>query len=63
MYASASNLTLGSFFLFKVLILFGDPAQLSPVEQDGRMVFHKLPDEKKSVLNNFLCKSIFVLTP
>ncbi len=36
--------------IFKILILFGDPGQLSPVEQDGRMVFHKLPDEKKFFL-------------
>ena len=36
--------------IFKVLILFGDPAQLSPVEQSGRMVFHELPDEKKIFL-------------
>ena len=36
--------------IFKSLILFGDPGQLSPVEQDGRMVFHKLPDEKKFFL-------------
>ena len=36
--------------IFKVLILFGDPAQLSPVEQSGRMVFHELPDKKKIFL-------------
>ena len=36
--------------IFKVLILFGDPAQLSPVEQYGRMVFHELPEEKKIFL-------------
>ena len=36
--------------IFKVLILFGDPAQLSPVEQSGRMVFHELPGEKKIFL-------------
>ena len=36
--------------IFKVLILFGDPAQLSPVEQSGRMVFHELPDKSKVFL-------------
>ena len=36
--------------VFKVLILFGDPGQLSPVEQSGRMVFHKLPQENKFYL-------------
>ena len=36
--------------IFRVLILFGDPAQLSPVEQSGRMVFHEFPDEKKIFL-------------
>ena len=36
--------------IFKVLILFGDPAQLSPVEQSGRMVFHEFPDKKKIFL-------------
>lgn len=32
--------------IFRVLILFGDPGQLSPVEHLGRMVFHELPPEK-----------------
>ncbi len=36
--------------IFKVLILFGDPGQLSPVEQHGQMVFHKLQAEKKLYL-------------
>ncbi len=33
--------------IFKVLILFGDPGQLAPVEQSGKMVFHKLPEKQK----------------
>ena len=36
--------------IFRVLILFGDPGQLSPVEQSGQMVFHKLRAEKKIYL-------------
>ena len=36
--------------VFKVLILFGDPGQLSPIEQSGQMVFHKLSDKKKFFL-------------
>ncbi|MDG2474960.1 MAG: AAA family ATPase [Paracoccaceae bacterium] len=36
--------------IFRVLILFGDPGQLSPVEQSGRMVFHELSDKKKFLL-------------
>ncbi len=33
--------------IFKVLILFGDPGQLSPIEHSGCMVFDDLPPEKK----------------
>ena len=36
--------------VFKVLILFGDPGQLSPIERSGGMVFQELPNEKKIVL-------------
>jgi exodeoxyribonuclease-5 len=35
--------------IFPTLLLFGDPAQLAPVNQSGTMVFDKLP--KKQVLN------------
>ena len=30
--------------IFPTLVLFGDPAQLAPVNQSGRMVFDRLPD-------------------
>jgi exodeoxyribonuclease-5 len=33
--------------IFPTLLLFGDPAQLAPVQQSGTMVFDKLPDERK----------------
>ncbi|MFD2740341.1 ATP-dependent RecD-like DNA helicase [Sulfitobacter aestuarii] len=35
--------------IFPTLLLFGDPAQLAPVNQSGTMVFEKLPEER--VLN------------
>lgn len=37
--------------IFPNLVLFGDPAQLAPVQQSGHMVFDALPDEQKLVLN------------
>lgn len=37
--------------IFPNLVLFGDPAQLAPVQQSGSMVFDALPDEHKLVLN------------
>ncbi len=37
--------------IFQLLILFGDPGQLSPVDQDGRMVFHDLPNNRKFFLS------------
>ncbi|KEO53167.1 ATP-dependent DNA helicase [Thioclava indica] len=37
--------------IFPTLVLFGDPAQLSPVNQSGQMVFERLPDEQKHVLH------------
>jgi len=33
--------------IFKVLILFGDPAQLAPVEQSGSMIFDKISSLRK----------------
>lgn len=33
--------------IFPTLLLFGDPAQLPPVNQSGAMVFDKLPDEQR----------------
>ncbi len=33
--------------IFPVLVLFGDPAQLAPVNQSGSMVFDALPDGRK----------------
>lgn len=32
--------------IFPTLVLFGDPAQLAPVGQSGKMVFDALPDER-----------------
>jgi exodeoxyribonuclease-5 len=32
--------------IFPTLVLFGDPAQLAPVGQSGKMVFEALPDER-----------------
>lgn len=33
--------------IFPTLLLFGDPAQLAPVNQSGTMVFDKLPETRK----------------
>lgn len=37
--------------IFPMLVLFGDPAQLAPVNQSGQMVFETLPEERKLVLH------------
>ncbi len=37
--------------IFPTLVLFGDPAQLAPVNQSGAMVFDSLPDTRKMVLS------------
>lgn len=37
--------------IFPTLILFGDPAQLAPVGQSGSMVFDKLAENRKLMLN------------
>lgn len=37
--------------IFPTLILFGDPAQLAPVNQSGAMVFDKMPERKVLNLN------------
>ena len=37
--------------IFPTLVLFGDPAQLAPVNQSGSMVFDTLPEKRKLVLN------------
>ncbi|TMM51619.1 ATP-dependent DNA helicase [Sulfitobacter sabulilitoris] len=37
--------------IFPTLLLFGDPAQLAPVNQSGTMVFEKLPDPRILTLN------------
>ncbi len=37
--------------IFPTLVLFGDPAQLAPVGQSGEMVFDKLGDTRKLVLD------------
>ena len=37
--------------IFPTLLLFGDPAQLAPVGQSGTMVFEKLPEKRKLILN------------
>ncbi len=37
--------------IFPTLVLFGDPAQLAPVGQSGEMVFDKLGDARKLILN------------
>ncbi|MCV6593795.1 MAG: AAA family ATPase [Silicimonas sp.] len=37
--------------IFPTLVLFGDPAQLAPVNQSGAMVFDTLPEPRKLVLN------------
>ncbi len=33
--------------IFPTLVLFGDPAQLAPVNQSGQMVFETLPDHRR----------------
>ncbi len=37
--------------IFPTLLLFGDPAQLAPVNQSGAMVFEKLPEPRVKHLN------------
>jgi exodeoxyribonuclease-5 len=37
--------------IFPTLLLFGDPAQLAPVNQSGTMVFEKLPERRVLNLN------------
>jgi exodeoxyribonuclease-5 len=37
--------------IFPTLLLFGDPAQLAPVNQSGSMVFDKLPEKSKFELS------------
>jgi exodeoxyribonuclease-5 len=37
--------------IFPTLVLFGDPAQLAPVNQPGGMVFDRLPEARKLVLH------------
>ncbi|MDU9005867.1 ATP-dependent DNA helicase [Sedimentitalea todarodis] len=37
--------------IFPTLVLFGDPAQLAPVNQSGSMVFDGLPDARKLTLH------------
>ena len=37
--------------IFSTLVLFGDPAQLAPVNQSGQMVFDRLPEKRKLVLH------------
>ncbi|SFJ33710.1 ATP-dependent DNA helicase [Celeribacter neptunius] len=37
--------------IFPTLVLFGDPAQLAPVNQSGSMVFEALPEEKQHILH------------
>ena len=37
--------------IFSALILFGDPAQLPPVQQSGAMSFDKLPEDRRAHLH------------
>jgi len=37
--------------IFSNLILFGDPAQLAPINQSGNMIFDKIPDKEKHFLS------------
>lgn len=37
--------------IFPTLVLFGDPAQLAPVGQSGQMMFDKLGEPRKLILN------------
>lgn len=36
--------------IFPYLVIFGDPAQLAPVNQSGEMIFDTLPEENKHIL-------------
>ncbi len=37
--------------IFPTLVVFGDPAQLAPVNQSGQMVFERLPEERQLILH------------
>ncbi|MFT4794390.1 MAG: exodeoxyribonuclease-5 [Paracoccaceae bacterium] len=37
--------------IFRLIVMFGDPAQLAPVGQSGAMTFDKLPNANKQVLS------------
>ncbi|WP_422071877.1 ATP-dependent DNA helicase [Tranquillimonas rosea] len=37
--------------IFPTLLLFGDPAQLAPVNQSGEMVFDQLAEDRRLILN------------
>jgi len=37
--------------IFPTLVLFGDPAQLAPVNQSGHMCFERLPEPSKHILH------------
>ncbi|MBD3679877.1 MAG: AAA family ATPase [Rhodobacteraceae bacterium] len=37
--------------IFPTLLLFGDPAQLAPVNQSGKMVFDDMPEQRKLILH------------
>ncbi|MFT6773118.1 MAG: exodeoxyribonuclease-5 [Paracoccaceae bacterium] len=37
--------------IFRLIVLFGDPAQLAPVGQSGAMTFDQLPSARKQVLS------------
>ena len=37
--------------IFPTLVLFGDPAQLAPVNQSGKMVFEALPESRRLTLH------------
>ncbi|MEI4486107.1 AAA family ATPase [Frigidibacter sp. MR17.14] len=37
--------------IFPMLVMFGDPAQLAPVNQSGAMAFDRLPEGRRLVLN------------
>lgn len=37
--------------IFPTLVLFGDPAQLAPVNQSGQMVFDALPEKRQLILH------------
>ena len=46
--------------IFPTLVLFGDPAQLPPVNQSGAMVFEKLPEGRVLNLNRIHRQDEFV---